>query len=116
MLLALIDTAAIFYRLRILRYYQRKRRLLAEFTRAPNYRPHVTLVAPNETEHDVEYSNLDVLPLDAGTPHGRREAAERARGELVAFLQRGATPAATGSTPRLRSSLTRRSPQSLHRA
>ena len=43
---ALVDTAAIFYRLRILRYYQRKRRLAGVFgwTRPRGYRPLVTVV------------------------------------------------------------------------
>ena len=45
-LLALIDTAAIFYRLRILRYYQRKRELLAAYARVQDS-PRVTLVAPS---------------------------------------------------------------------
>jgi hypothetical protein len=92
-LLALVDTAAIFYRLRILRYYQRKRPLLPEYARVQEYRPHVTLVSPDDTEDRVEYPELDVLPLDADTPRRRREAVERAQGELVAFLERGATPA-----------------------
>jgi glycosyltransferase involved in cell wall biosynthesis len=92
-LLALVDTAAIFYRLRILRYYQRKRPLLPEYPRAQDYRPHVTLVSPNASAGHVDYPELDVLVLDADTPERRRNAAEQARGELVAFLDRSATPA-----------------------
>jgi glycosyltransferase involved in cell wall biosynthesis len=92
-MLALVDTAAIFYRLRILRYYQRKRPLLQAYARAQNYRPHVTLVSPDDTEHLVDYSALDVLSFDADTPERRWEAARKAQGELIAFLERGATPA-----------------------
>jgi glycosyltransferase involved in cell wall biosynthesis len=92
-LLALVDTAAIFYRLRLLGYYQRKRLLLPEYARVQDYRPHVTLVSPDDTEDRVDYLELDVLPLDGDTPQRRRAAAERSQGELVAFLERGAMPA-----------------------
>jgi glycosyltransferase involved in cell wall biosynthesis len=92
-MLALVDTAAIFYRLRILHYYQRKRPLLPEYARAQNYRPHVTLVSPDGTEDLVDYLELDVLALDADTADRRWEAAREAQGELIAFLERGATPA-----------------------
>jgi glycosyltransferase involved in cell wall biosynthesis len=92
-LLALVDTAAIFYRLRILRYYQRKLPLLQEYVRAQSYRPHVTLVSPDDAEGRVEYSELSALAMDVDKPERRRDAAERARGELVAFLEHGATPA-----------------------
>ena len=91
-LLALVDTAAIFYRLRILRYYQRKRPLLAEYVRLRDYRPRVTLVAP-EAPGDLEYPALDVLSVDASTPEQRSEVLGRAEGDIVAFLEEGATPA-----------------------
>jgi glycosyltransferase involved in cell wall biosynthesis len=92
-LLALVDTAAIFYRLRILRYYQRKRPLLAEYARAGNYRPQVTLVSAEGAAAQVDYPEIDVLPVDADTPERRREAASCAKGDLIAFIERGAVPA-----------------------
>ena len=91
-MLALVDTAAIFYRLRILHYYQRKRPLLA-YSRTLSYRPHVTLVSQEATEDSVEYSQLSILRLDSETPQRRREAAEQAKSEYIAFLEPGATPA-----------------------
>jgi glycosyltransferase involved in cell wall biosynthesis len=90
--LALIDTAAIFYRLRILRYYQRKRPLLPDYARAQGYNPRVTLVSPNEPTQ-VDYPNLDVVALEADTPEARRRVAQQSDAELLAFLERGAIPA-----------------------
>lgn len=70
---ALVDTAAIFYRLRVLRYYERKRRALAGLGRARAYAPAVT---------SVEHSG-----------GGLRAAVRDADGELVAAVRRGAAPA-----------------------
>lgn len=92
-LLALVDTAAIFYRLRILRYYQRKRPLLAAYSRVQEYRPRVTLVSRDGMDGRVDYPELDVLPVTAETPAARREAVDSARGDLVAFVEERATPA-----------------------
>jgi glycosyltransferase involved in cell wall biosynthesis len=86
-LLALVDTAAIFYRLRILRYYQRKRSLLPEVGRTEGHRPHVTLVSPELPL--LDYPKLDVMPAS----ERRWDAAHDAEGEVVAFLENGATPA-----------------------
>jgi glycosyltransferase involved in cell wall biosynthesis len=91
-LLALVDTAAIFYRLRILHYYQRKRPLLAEYSRQRDYRPRVTLVSP-EAPPDVDYPALQHVALDAATPERRHEVATQAEGEIVGFLDEGAKPA-----------------------
>jgi glycosyltransferase involved in cell wall biosynthesis len=91
-LLALLDTAAIFYRLRVLRYYQRKRELLPEYARARDYRPRVTLVGPSPPR--LEYPRLDVLPQRADTPEARAEALQRAKGDVVAFLDADAAPGA----------------------
>jgi hypothetical protein len=85
---ALIDTAAIFYRLRILRYYQRKRALLPAYARVHDYRPHVTLVAASLPQ--LDYPLLDVR---ADAQQTRRDAGRDAEGEVVAFLEDGATPA-----------------------
>ena len=90
-LLALVDTAAIFYRLQILRYYQRKRAFLPEYARARHYRPRVSLVAAEPAA--LDYPNLDVLPLVAETPEDRRQVLCDADGDIVAFLEEEATPA-----------------------
>jgi glycosyltransferase involved in cell wall biosynthesis len=94
-LFALVDTAAIFYRLRILRYYQRRRELLAgAATRYAEHRPSVTVIAADErVPAGLEYPELDVVRLDAGTPAARRHAAERADGEVLAFIGSGSAPA-----------------------
>jgi glycosyltransferase involved in cell wall biosynthesis len=90
-LLALVDTAAIFYRLRILRYYQRKRSLLSAYTRMHDYRPKVTVAAG--TLPVLNYPRVDVIPRLAEDTETRSTVAREADGELVAFLQEGAVPA-----------------------
>jgi glycosyltransferase involved in cell wall biosynthesis len=91
-LLALIDTAAIFYRLRILRYYQRKRELLPAYARGQDYRPRVTLVAPAVPR--LEYPSLELVEEATETPEARAEALRRGDGDAVAFLAHEAVPAA----------------------
>ena len=56
---ALVDTAAIFYRLRILRYYQRKHALAGAFgwTRPRDYRPLVSVVTV-DAEQRVRSSTI----------------------------------------------------------
>jgi hypothetical protein len=92
---ALVDTAAIFYRLRILRYYERRRLLLRDASRRyADHRPRVTLLTLDENAaRRVEYPDLEVAQLDDDSPAGRRAAAERASGEVLAFLGQAATPA-----------------------
>ena len=84
-LFALMDTAAIFYRLRILRYYQRRRaRAGASAWALPDGFRGTTAVV---TEDTVE---------------GRRRAVESSDAEIVAFLEPGARPSAnwlTSTTP-----------------
>jgi glycosyltransferase involved in cell wall biosynthesis len=89
-LLALVDTAAIFYRLRILRYYQRKRSLLPEVGRADDHWPHVTLVSPELPA--LDYPEFDIVPPASAGPEERLDAGRDAEGEVVAFLEDGATP------------------------
>ena len=89
--LALVDTLAIFYRLRILRYYRRKRELLPAYARVQDFRPRVDLVAPVEPR--LEYPDVTLIAEEADTPECRAGALERAEGEVVAFLERDATPA-----------------------
>jgi glycosyltransferase involved in cell wall biosynthesis len=92
---ALVDTAAIFYRLRILRYYERRRSLLGDASRRyADHRPRVTLLTLDEdAARLVEYPDLEVAQLGDDSPAGRRAAAERATGEVLAFLGQAATPA-----------------------
>jgi glycosyltransferase involved in cell wall biosynthesis len=93
---ALVDTAAVFYRLRILRYYQRKRRLAGVFgwTRPRGYRPHVTVVATNaDAVADLDYEDFDVVEVDDLTVANGRAAAERSGSEVIAFLGDGELPA-----------------------
>ena len=72
---ALWDTAAVFYRLRILRTYQRKRGLLATRTQ---HLPLVSVVG-NAT---LDYPSLEVVA-----------SSSEAHGELIALLPDGARPA-----------------------
>jgi hypothetical protein len=77
---ALLDTAAVFYRLRILRTYQRKRRLVRD---ALDYHPRVSIVgAEPATVERQDYPFLYSCPTAAD-----------ADGELVALSASGASPA-----------------------
>jgi glycosyltransferase involved in cell wall biosynthesis len=91
---ALVDTAAIFYRLRILRYYQRRRRISGAyaFTR-PRSAPSVTVLLPRGgIFRERDYPHAEVLEVDLGaTPAvgDYRQAAERATGAALALLEPG---------------------------
>jgi glycosyltransferase involved in cell wall biosynthesis len=76
---ALVDTAAIFYRLRILRTYQRKRRLLRSVP--PDAQPIVSLFADPLIAERLDYPRLEVA------------RPEDARGDLIALLAPRARPA-----------------------
>lgn len=82
---ALVDTAAIFYRLRILRTYARKRRLLAAegYARALAFRPLVSLVTgePGVAER-LDYPRVEVVV-----------SAALASGDVLALLDDGTVPA-----------------------
>jgi len=79
---ALWDTAAVFYRLRVLRTYQRKRRLLGARTqRAPRF-PLVSVIGNHEAAAVLDYAPLELAA-----------SAREARGTLVAVLNGGARPA-----------------------
>jgi glycosyltransferase involved in cell wall biosynthesis len=82
---ALLDTAAIFYRLRILRTYQRKRRLLGTGSLRPEELPHVTVIGDPKVAQVLDYPRLDVLPANG--------LLEDAQGGLLAILAHGAHPA-----------------------
>jgi glycosyltransferase involved in cell wall biosynthesis len=80
---ALWDTAAVFYRLRVLRTYQRKRRLLSGFPQRIDRLPLVSLVGGG----GGVAASLDYPELETAS------SAREARGELVAVLAEGARPA-----------------------
>jgi glycosyltransferase involved in cell wall biosynthesis len=85
---ALWDTAAIFYRLRILRTYERKRSLMQGAGAAvPEELPLVSLVGSAEALGVLDYPHLELLP------DGSAGAVRAARGELVAMLGAGGRPA-----------------------
>jgi glycosyltransferase involved in cell wall biosynthesis len=85
---ALVDTLAIFYRLRILRTYQRRRGLIGAHGRLLENPPLVTLIGGVSVAASLDYPRL------ASSPEGNREAAARAaRGELLALLRADARPA-----------------------
>jgi glycosyltransferase involved in cell wall biosynthesis len=79
---ALVDTAAVFYRLRILRTYQRKRRLLYSDMRRLERPPLVSLVGDSRAAAALDYPELELA-----------SSAHDARGDLVAVLGRSARPA-----------------------
>jgi glycosyltransferase involved in cell wall biosynthesis len=80
---ALLDTAAIFYRLRILRTYQRKRYLLRGApTLSPESQPRVSFVGDPGAAARLDYARLEVAA-------GLREA----QGDVVAVLAPRAIPA-----------------------
>ncbi len=80
---ALLDTAAIFYRLRILRTYQRKRRFLRA-ARSSSWQPLVAVVASPEVVAALDYQRVAAV---------QREEVSTVPAELVALLPSGARPA-----------------------
>ena len=80
---ALLDTLAIFYRLRILRTYQRKRSLLRGAAAVPpDAQPLISFVGDTSVATRVDYERVEVV-----------EGPQAASGELVAILAEGARPA-----------------------
>ena len=85
---AIIDTFAIFYRLRVLRTYQRKQALLRSPGRVAANAPLVTaMMDPRVAE------SLDYPALETAASADRVQTARAARGELLAVLAEGARPA-----------------------
>jgi glycosyltransferase involved in cell wall biosynthesis len=91
---ALIDIAAIFYRLRVLHYYQRRRRLGGAFawTRPRANRLSVTVIIERGSQFDeIDYSGtVDVVEVDEMTTDVLRAVAERSTNDVVAVLEPGA--------------------------
>jgi glycosyltransferase involved in cell wall biosynthesis len=80
---ALVDTAAIFYRLRVLHTYQRKRQLLRTASAVlPDVQPLVSLLDGGEFANLLDYPRLELA-----------ESAAAAQGELLAILADRARPA-----------------------
>jgi glycosyltransferase involved in cell wall biosynthesis len=78
-MLALWDTAAIFYRLRILRTYARKRHFVHGGRASPGAGPLVSVIGQTRNAGALDYPQLELLE-DADLAR----AAQRANGELVA--------------------------------
>jgi hypothetical protein len=78
---ALWDTAAVFYRLRVLRTYQRKRRLLGARVQRADL-PLVSVVGDHEAAAMLDYAPLELA-----------SSARAAEGALFALLSDGARPA-----------------------
>ncbi len=90
---ALTDTLAVFYRLRILHTYQRKRALVGPFgwTRPADFAPLVTLLTPEPSLADqLDWPNLEVVTTDAGERVS--DAARRTTAEFIAVIEPGAVP------------------------
>lgn len=89
---ALIDTAAVFYRLSILRYYHRKRTLTGAYgwTRPREYAPLVSIVTDDpELVKSLDYPMLESVPMGGGLA----SAIQCCRGDVIAVLESGARPA-----------------------
>ena len=79
---ALWDTAAVFYRLRVLRTYQRKRRLLGARRPRAEQAPLVSVIGDHEAAEALDYAPLELV-----------SSARDASGALVAVLDLGVRPA-----------------------
>jgi len=79
---ALWDTAAVFYRLRVLRTYQRKRHLLGGRTQRAGRPPLVSVIGDHEAAAALDYEPLELAA-----------SAREAGGTLLAVLDGGARPA-----------------------
>jgi glycosyltransferase involved in cell wall biosynthesis len=92
---ALVDTAAIFYRLRILNYYRRRQLLVGTYgwTRPRDYQPLVSVLSDNPAVlAAVDYPNVEfVLVNHRSSTYAA--AAERASGDVLAFVDGEARPA-----------------------
>jgi glycosyltransferase involved in cell wall biosynthesis len=106
---ALVDTAAIFYRLRILQYYGRRRSIVGERRAATPLTTAVAFVGPNDDQKALRRS-LDALDkleqapdhveVSLAAPRGgaddvtarRLELLERTDADLIGFLTPGVVP------------------------
>lgn len=87
---ALVDTMAIFYRLRILRYYQRRRLFAGAYgwSRPRAYLPRVSVLAPTGVSYrDLSYPAVETLDVGDGSLDRIRAGAGLASGEVLAILE-----------------------------
>jgi glycosyltransferase involved in cell wall biosynthesis len=93
---SLVDTAAIFYRLRILRYYQRKQRLLAAGLERPaRSKQRVTIITTEPAAlAALDWLAVDIIPVDVLDTVRIRAAALAAKTDVLAFVGPGVRPAA----------------------
>jgi glycosyltransferase involved in cell wall biosynthesis len=88
---ALWDTAAIFYRLRILRTYQRKRALLRRASALlPEVQPFVSVIGDPGVTARLDYPRLNAL---AASGDELAQIVQETQGELIALLGEGERPA-----------------------
>ena len=95
---ALLDTLAVFYRLRILRTYQRKSELVGRFgwTRPRGYEPLVSVrLAPPGAVNELHYPSIELVDVVvSGAEPTPYDVARRAAGEVVAVFRPGVVPTA----------------------
>lgn len=94
---ALVDTAAIFYRLRILRYYQRRRALSGAYgwTRPKAHAPLVSVILQTGSRfRERDYTNIEIVELEEMSSAALAVAARAARGDVLAILEPGGNAAA----------------------
>jgi glycosyltransferase involved in cell wall biosynthesis len=106
---ALVDTAAIFYRLRILQYYRRRRRIVGERKAATPLTTAVAFVGPTADQEALQRSLAALDRLEQAPKHvdvslagprssdddvttRRLELLERIEADLIAFLTPGVLP------------------------
>jgi glycosyltransferase involved in cell wall biosynthesis len=92
---ALVDVLAIFYRLRVIRYYQRRRTLGGAFawTRPATAPPLVTVASvDDDVVARLDYGHVEQLVLASDDDESRRACAEQAQGEVIAFIEPASRP------------------------
>ena len=113
---ALVDTIAIVYRLRVLRYYARKRAVLGDVRRSADYRPLVSLVTRRgELPDRLDYAPLELVDRDGGDTADRLTAARVAAATSLRLSTVPPSRPPTGSRVRCRSSPDATSPPSWRR-
>jgi glycosyltransferase involved in cell wall biosynthesis len=107
---ALVDTAAIFYRLRILQYYRRRRRIVGQRRALSQLTTAVALVGPTDDQEALRLSLDALMGLEHAPNHvdislaaprdhdddittRRLELLDRTDADLIAFLTPGVRPA-----------------------
>ena len=91
---ALVDALAVTYRLRVLRYYQRRRRAAGAFgwTRPGERASSVTLIGTAPGVARLDGPRVEFARIERDTTEERRAAAEAAGTEIIGFLEDHALP------------------------